>query len=376
MKCLAPWTNIDIGPNGVIKPCCKFTNDYYDTTYNVLTHSLSDYVLSDLLLSVKNELEQDRFPKGCERCRIDEESEVQSKRQLDYTRWQEHYDNYDLNDGFITASIAFGNTCNLACIMCSPKSSSKWRSEWQEIYNEDIPNVHNAINETFTQEFLSLSPGLIHIDIPGGEPFISQVDKQKELLKHYVSSGQAANITLHYTTNAQLFPDNEFWELWSNFKEIDMQLSIDGLETQYEYIRYPGNWNKLLEIAKKYIALEKTLPNLRLSVSHTVSAYNVYYLDEFFQWCEHIGLPKPYTGRVHNPPALRPEVLNHPAVIDKLRQSRYEDVRIWQQIIVNNTANILDFIARTQQHDEYRETNFDDTFPELVNILEEIKNDN
>jgi MoaA/NifB/PqqE/SkfB family radical SAM enzyme len=376
VKCLAPWTNIDIGPTGTIKPCCKFNTDYYSVKHNVLTHSLTDYVTSDLINSIKDELTQDKFPAGCERCRIDEESNIESKRQLDYARWQEHYDNYYPDDGFITASIAFGNTCNLTCIMCSPKSSSKWRTEWQDLYNEDIPNIRDAINDTFVLEFLNLSPKLIHIDIPGGEPFLSQTDKQKQLLRHYVNTGQAPNMTLHYTTNVQLFPDEEFWELWTQFKEIDMQLSIDGLNKQFEYIRYPAKWDTLLEITTKYIKLEKSLSNLRLSVSHTVSAYNIYYLDEFFNWCKRIGLPKPYTGRVHTPVALRPEVLNHPTVINKLQQSDWEEVRNWAKVIVNNTADLNEFIRRTERHDNYRGNDFYKTFPELNNILKEIYNDN
>jgi radical SAM protein with 4Fe4S-binding SPASM domain len=296
VKCLAPWTNIDISPDGTIKPCCKFNNEHYNSKFNVQLHSLEEYHSSSYLNSIKQQLEQDQFPPGCERCAIDEASGVQSKRQLDYTRWHDHYCNYQFDSGFITASIAFGNTCNLTCITCSPTSSSKWRSEWKEIYSIDIPSTHNTISDGFVCQFNRLSPNLVHIDIPGGEPFLSQVSKQKDLLKHYVNTGQAKHISLHYTTNVQQFPDDDFWNLWEHFKEIDMQLSIDGIGKHFEYIRHPASWSVALKLIDQYIHFEKNLPNLRLSVSHTVSAYNVYYLDDFFNWCETVGLPKPYTG--------------------------------------------------------------------------------
>ena len=43
---------------------------------------------------------------------------LKGKRQLDYARWQPYYDVYKEDQKLITASVAFGNTCNLKCIMC------------------------------------------------------------------------------------------------------------------------------------------------------------------------------------------------------------------------------------------------------------------
>ena len=125
--CYAPWNNVEILPQGKILPCCKFQSSYYTQTFNITQHSIDDYRQSKMLADIKQEFIKGQWPTGCERCRIEEESGIKSKRQLDYDRWQEQYDNYDLeSDTLLTVSLALGNTCNLKCIICSPYASSKW----------------------------------------------------------------------------------------------------------------------------------------------------------------------------------------------------------------------------------------------------------
>jgi MoaA/NifB/PqqE/SkfB family radical SAM enzyme len=357
---------------GDITPCCKFQKQYYDQQFNIQTHSLTEYSNSKLINNIKQEFEQGRWPAGCKRCQIEESSGIESKRQLDYTRWKDHYDSYDLNDNtFITTSIAFGNTCNLKCITCGPHSSSRWQKEYYDLYGINIPRF-KFYKQNFVKDFIAQAPNIVHLDIPGGEPFLSGVDEQKSLLSHYATTGQAKNITLHYTTNAQIFPDKEWWKLWSYFKEVDIQLSIDGVGNRYEYIRYPASWSLLVENTSNYLKIQQ--PNIRLSVSHTVSAYNIYYLDEFFTWCYNIGLPRPWVGRVHNPAHMRLTVWNDPArtkIINQLLNSKHKDLLTWANLVANNNDSDLfeTFKTKIKEHDAYRQLDFNTTFPELAKYL-------
>jgi MoaA/NifB/PqqE/SkfB family radical SAM enzyme len=344
----------------------------YDESFNVQTQTLEEYSGSAFLAEIKQEFTQGQWPRGCDRCRIEEENNIASKRQLDYSRWQEHYQQYNLDTGgWITASIAFGNTCNLKCITCSPYSSSKWQQEYQQIHNVNIGHV-KFYRSDFVEKFIEQSPNVIHLDIPGGEPFLSGVREQKLLLNHYVTTGQSKNISLHYTTNATLFPDQEWWDIWQHFKNVDIQLSIDGIGARYEYIRYPAKWTDVVENTKRY--LKKYKDNIQLSVSHTVSAYNIYYLDEFFVWCEAVGLPKPWAGRVHNPVHMRPTVwpaMTRKHIAEQLQSSSYEDVRVWAQLLHSEDDNdkFDKFKTYLLQHDQYRGLNFAETFPELSGFL-------
>ena len=265
--CYSPWTNIDISPVGDISPCCKFQTQHYNKKFNIQSTTISEYSDSHFLTKVKKEFLDKQWPKGCERCRIEEENGIESKRILDYTRWKDHYQQQDLSTNkFITASLAFGNTCNLKCITCSPYSSSQWKKEYQDIYNIDIKHF-KFYKQNFVNDFISSAPNVIHIDISGGEPFLSGTKEQKQLLKHYIDRGHASKVALHYTTNVTIFPDQEWWEMWSHFQEIDLQFSLDGIDTQCEYIRYPAVWSEIFENIKKYLEIGKKLNNFRISVS-------------------------------------------------------------------------------------------------------------
>lgn len=371
--CYAPWSNIDISPQGAITPCCKFRSDKYtDPVCNINDNSFEDYKNSRTLQIVKEDFESGNWPAGCERCRIEEENGIPSKRQLDSERWAEHYENYN-RQGWLTASLAFGNTCNLSCITCGPKSSSRWQQEYRMRTGIDILPNH-FYKQGFVDEFIDNAPDLIHLDIPGGEPFLSGVKEQTELLKKLVGFGQSQKTTIHYTTNATIFPTTRWWELWSNFKEIDMQLSIDGVATHNEYIRFPSLWEDVKTSVGKYQDKERSLKNFRLSISHTVSAYNIFYLPEFFSWCETQGLPRPWLGRVHTPVYLRPsvwpaQIKSH--IIDKLKNSGNLDCHTWAGLLESNddSDHYSEFIESTAWHDRYRGMDFKITFPELARLV-------
>ena len=370
--CYSPWSNIDISPQGALTPCCKFQMSTYNVSFDMRTQTLDDYFGSAFLAEIKQEFAQGQWPRGCERCRIEEENNIASKRQLDYERWQQHYQQYDLDsDKWITASIAFGNTCNLKCITCGPYSSSKWQHEYQTIHNVNIAPVKFYRND-FVEKFIQQAPGVIHLDIPGGEPFLTGVQEQKCLLNHYITTGQAKYISLHYTTNVTLFPDQEWWDIWQHFENVDIQLSIDGVGNRYEYIRYPAKWPEVVDNTALY--LERRRDNIQLSISHTVSAYNIYYLDEFFTWCEHMGLPTPWLGRVHNPMHMRPTVWPTAVrnlIADHLMSSNREHVRNWTQLLQSqdDSDKFDKFKTYMLEHDQYRGLDFAKTFPELAGLL-------
>jgi len=378
--CYSPWTNVDISAQGKISPCCKFQHEHYKhQRHNIITSDIKDYANGDLLKEIKQDFLNNKWPVGCERCKIEEENNIESKRQLDYTRWKNAYDAYDIEQGgYLTVSIAFGNTCNLKCITCKPNQSSRWHNEYKLIYGPDIkPNYFYKKN--FVEEIISECPNLVHVDIPGGEPMLSGVAEQKELLNHYVVNGKAKNISLHYTTNNTIFPDEEWWELWKNFKEIDIQMSIDGIENRNEYIRFPSKWHENEQCIDNFIQKENELHNLRLSVSHTVSAYSVLYLDEFFSWCHNKKLPKPWLGGVFKPYHMRysvfPESIRK-QIVQQLKKSIFPDILVWAYSLENSDDSeyFEMFLEKTQAHDDYRKNSFKEAFPELAEMIANYQN--
>mgnify|MGYP003345412275 FL=1 len=218
------------------------------------------------------------------------------------------------------------------------------------------------------------SSKLVHLDIPGGEPFLSGIKQQKELLSKLIQANQAKDISIHYTTNATIWPDNSFWDLWPHFKSIDIQLSIDGTGNRFEYIRHPADWSSVLHHIKQYQYASVKNKWLKLSISHTVSAYNIFYLPEFLNWCKQQKLPKPWLCPVHKPNYMRPGVWPDPArqfIIDHLN-SQDQESQTWANLIQNShdSQYFELFKERLYWHDNYRKTDFKSVFPEMAKFIQ------
>lgn len=332
--------------------------------------TIEEYIDSPLLYEVKEDFKADRWPKGCERCRIEEENDIKSKRILDLERWHDHYDRYDDGKGFITASIAFGNTCNLACVTCGPDASSKWYTEYLKFNQKEIKPNH-FYKDGFVENFIKSAPEIIHFDIPGGEPLLSGVQQQKQLLKEYISKGIAKDITLHYTTNGTVFPDNDWFNIWKEYKHVEIQLSIDAINARFEYIRYPGVWNDVVKNIRSYQS--RANDKLCLAVAVTVSAYNIAYLEELTDKTHELGIGMPWFGRLHYPKYMRPTVWRSDAkkyIISKLTQSKY-DFSSWIKLLdtEDDQSSFEDFRYHLLRQDRYRKKNFGQTFPEMLQYL-------
>lgn len=327
-----------------------------------------------MLAEVRQKFQQGEWPSGCERCRIEEHSGIRSKRQLDQERWQVHYEQYDFaRSGLLTISMALGNTCNLKCIMCSPAASSLWRQEYQTVYGIDQPAITQFRKNTIAS-ILEISPDLVHMDIHGGEPFLSAPSDHAALLDHYIQNGTSDRVSIHYTTNGLVWPSEQLWQQWQHFREIDLQISIDGVGQHYDYIRFPGRWQDLVRNIERYQTHQQQTSNFRISVAHTVTAYNVRYLPEFFDWCERSGLPSPWTGRLHNPPQLRPTVWGADArqsIMAALKHSARPEVQAWHHHVQHHDDSALfdQFQHYVRVHDNYRQLDFRLTFPEMAEFI-------
>lgn len=372
--CHAPWSNLEILPTGAILPCCKFQDSHYQDSYNIRHHDLGDYLGSEMLATVRNDFEQGRWPRGCDRCRIEEQSHIASKRQLDAARWQSAYRDYQTESAeLLTLSMALGNTCNLKCIMCGPAASSSWAREHQDIYGVKIESM-TKYRQSVLQEILQRSDQVIHLDIHGGEPFLAAPHQHLSLLDHFIDTGRAAQISIHYTTNGTVWPSADFIHRWQRFRHVDLQISIDGIRKRFEYIRFPASWDSLCQNIDLYLALVSQHAQFDLSVAHTVSAFNILYLEEFFDWCHHTGLPDPWCGRLHNPNHLRSTVWPCAAremIAARLNNSSRMAMRRWGHHVANTDDS--DYWAQFRNfvhtHDQYRGVNFATVFPELTEYL-------
>ena len=224
-----------------------------------------------------------------------------------------------------------------------------------------------------------------HIIFAGGEPLYLKI--HTEFLEKIVELGYAKNIQLRYHTNATILPD-KILELWKEFQYVELMLSIDAIDQQNYWLRYPADWKTIEENLQKIDAQGE---HLYAKILCTVNAINVIYLADFAEWIlsqkykkiglkDHDGLFHP--GILHYPEYMCTKILPQnvknlaTSNIDKL-QEKYPDNN--QITNIKNAINFMNLednshlISDLKQYitaiDRMRQTSFDKTFPELAQLL-------
>lgn len=91
-----------------------------------------------------------------------------------------------------------------------------------------------------------------------------------------------AKTTISYNTNGTLYPSDRLIDLWSRAKLVKIYFSIDAIGPQYEYIRYPGNWN---EVSSNLLKMRQELPsNVMFSFNCAVGCYNAFEMIDVWKW--------------------------------------------------------------------------------------------
>ena len=366
--CYHPWSELNVNAQGFVTPCCKY--DIILSNDTVFTYEKAEW-----LATLKEQFLQGEKPAGCNRCWTDEAAGVESKRQLD---WKMVYD-YQVPalDKYSSLMFSFGNTCNLACRTCDSQSSSAWIKE-EEKLKSTFPTIQICKHERFYQDqnFLDkiklLSKDAKHIYFTGGETFLSGQPQHLSYLKYLIDQGDSSNVTLHYVTNATVMPSNEFWDMWSKFKTIDLQFSIDGVDQHFEYTRWPGKWTEVLTNIAKYKT--RKLANMTFTASHVVSIFTVYYLPEFLKWSLYNGFKYPYLSLCTSPVHYDIKVL--PTAVKAKVKERLQHLKL--DNIVNHMYNehidVFDqSLAWIKALDLQRNQSFENTYPEFYQLLKDAE---
>jgi hypothetical protein len=99
-------------------------------------------------------------------------------------------------------------------------------------------------------------------------------------------------------------PD-DFIEIWKKFKKVRLHLSIDDLYERNDYIRYGSKWETIYNNFLKIIEYKDIF---RIEVCQTISALNVYNIDEFKRFFNQFDLIIAH-NYVHHPSFLHVSVI-------------------------------------------------------------------
>ena len=302
--CAQAFGSVCINSSGEYIPCCnirinEWQKDYSDKTkYPTVIENANNAGLRKL----RKELSEGIYPDVCKNCIQAEDNGVESMR----TIWNKALADCDipmhevlLPENVYYLDTTFSTKCNSKCMTCTPSSSDFWEKEhnfiWQANYRVD--NRIN-VNESMTNELLENFPNVVKISFVGGEPTIS--DEHFTYLERLVESDRSKNIKLNYVTNLTGVTA-ELLDIWKNFQEVHLNVSIDAYGKVNEYIRYPFKWSKVDSTLREILSLVQHSVNnpggtqFSAGLSATVSLFNAiqcfdlfdYYFDLLSQYSIH-----------------------------------------------------------------------------------------
>tara|TARA_R110000803_G_scaffold177967_2_gene240396 strand:- start:354 stop:1430 length:1077 start_codon:yes stop_codon:yes gene_type:complete len=263
------------------KMCCWANIPEYNTYHEMHKDETVKNLLKDLEAGVKNPI--------CNDCWKMEDVNTTSMRQQRLENKTEEVLQKETEDNKIKhLVIDSGSQCNFACRTCGPWSSTGHYKEWEtrtgNAWNE------NKIKATDVQSLLEQDISTVEsVEVLGGEPFTNLDHLQ--VIKKINESSASANCSLSYSTNGSVKLRPEILNTFNKFKSVGISLSIDAVGKPFNYIRTLGDWDNVVKNVETLQQYKQTYKNLSISAHPTVSALNVMYINELFDWFDLQNIP-------------------------------------------------------------------------------------
>lgn len=374
-----PYIGISTDSTGGYKPCVTF-----DPVDSFKGDSFEDYLNSEWLKKLKQTHLLQILPQGCRMCKMREEKNIVSTRQRGLREFidKDNQQNINENKKLKVAYFTVSNLCNQACIMCTPKLSSKIYNEINSSHMEHYIQAHDNIknmwknvnlNKPYTnndiKKIIDKLDETATVHISGGEPMVNK--QVIFMLEYLLEKNLNKTIDLQLVSNFQSY-NTKIIDLLSNFKGIALA-SIDAIGEKLSYIRYESDWKT---IKNNLFLFQKNCSNFKLMIKPTVSILNILYLDELFDWAEQNNFEVRANNRIVNPDFLSINILPKkyiPEIIEKYSKYKMPIIDIeelkYHLSLNNNTDLTKKFFIEIAKNDSNRKLKFENVLPELNKIL-------
>lgn len=405
-QCLAPFVQLMLDPDNNHSPCAVL-DGLWQNKNDLWNHTELQNLRNNHANNIRDPI--------CKSCWDDEDNNIESYRQrfhkankFDMDQAIESLEDKSYTKGPLVLYLKNGNICNLQCRICGPKDSMTWIPEANQ-HVKDYPNEIEGTmfniephkkNWDFSQlvDLLKWNDTIIRVDNFGGEALTNP--KVLEYMKMLIEECVAENITLYFNTNASRIPNDEWWHIMSQFKALDFQLSLDGVEEQFEYQRYPAKWKDVLKFREWTKTKSKVIP-IRYGIIVTVNTMNIWYLPEMIDYFTKYKKKEVLT---HHPEYLwNPSILKNLVAVedyvylntvsypnyycvqnipdklkrvvdDKLMQSehntKFKEIVKFMWLKSDKKLEWDKFLSWTKRHDEYRKESFADTFSQWNELID------
>ena len=319
--------------------------------------------------------------------------------------------------------VNFNHACNLKCSYCSPQFSSSWQDEMERLGAYPTSRPHNAPEhfsgdrrpipnrtanpyvDAFWEWWPTLYPQLEHFRMTGGEPLM---DRNTYRVFEYVLDNPSAKLHLNVTSNFSV-EDVLFDKYMTYVKQLCdgriehfMQyVSLDGFGAQSEYMRHGMNFNLVWSRVDRYLSeipshnsltfiitmnnlsvtsLQQLLAGvLELRKKHSTTYQRVWFDTPVLrqpEWQSLQILPESYASMLETAKRFMQDNLETSSNLlhgfkDYEIQRLDRDIawmRDGQAMDIEKKNSIkADFYRFFAEHDQRRNTDFIDTFPEMSN---------
>jgi organic radical activating enzyme len=318
-NCLALTNSIFIAnEEKPYRPCCWF-REYIDAT------DISDY---------RKQLSEMDIEKTCDYC-------IKQDKGGEYS-YRQHFKHEDE----ISVTVSFDNICNLKCITCTPANSSliipDMYADLSNPENVTARKFYATIGKQAPKKISFLKDMLNNIDftnhrlnfsILGGEPLINPAIF--EFLDWLVEQPYAHKTLLSVTTNGTTY-NEKLLKYIERFNIVGVQLSIDGVENDFEYIRSGANFKQLEKVCDSFYELKQKYSNFNMGCHYTLSWMNCLKFADFYNWMHsrYPNLTDLYVSKLEQPDHYSIEILSlemrtkiYNEVISKLTVSEHQGLK-------------------------------------------------
>tara|TARA_B100000953_G_scaffold87797_1_gene71636 strand:- start:2175 stop:3380 length:1206 start_codon:yes stop_codon:yes gene_type:complete len=306
MKCRFAWAHLDFKKGGYA-PCFRFKNypGYWDNSGS--DKFPSQVINNSDFISVRQQLRNNEWPKGCQDCQRQESEGLSSYR----TRSLEEENDTTLEPSSIIFSpndyskdkvvikdlqLKLSRACNYNCRHCDSASNSSFEKlgrQFPEVEQElkvkyEFNHISKAgnnkivipTNEVMDDLFENVFPTVEQLEFSGGEPFY-QIEMYKTLQRLIDDPNiDTSKIYLVYNSNMSMleYKGYSVKKLFPHFRAVSITVSMDGTGDLFNYFRTGGDYenvkSNILEIAP-YI-------HSFLFVC-TTSSYQAFYMNEIYK---------------------------------------------------------------------------------------------
>ena len=334
--------------------------------------TLKEYVNSSTMRDMRTSMLEGKVPELCKFCHYDESYGKVSGRQRQLLKSAISIDNFEKsicasphypifehslkNDGHsdylpTDLQIDLGNTCNGACIMCSPKYSSKLATDYIKLNQidsklfADFPSAKNwtdnpKLIERFVNDISEIKD-LKYIHFIGGETLY--LKSFYTICNKLIELDLAKNISLGTTTNCSIY-SSELEHIIKNFKHVHLGLSVESIHGVNDYVRWPAEISAVVSNLEKFIALREQT-GIHLSLRITPNVFTVFHLDTIFEFMIKHQITAESCDILREPSCLKIELLPKElaeVILSKINTiiSKYQLIKS-DQVIINRRSDSL-----------------------------------